>query len=109
MVNIFDRTIEKIKRSMPIKTTVNDYITWRFGVDVESIDLDYFQKVNVDSESLEKYFEGDYSRQLEFLKEHRDDKIIIVQNKVNSADIYTTFFIDNIVFNCVQCGYYKLN
>ena len=84
------------------KTTVGEYVAWFFGVkSIDDLKDDDFEMTDFDPESLENNFDGDYKKQLEWLKDHANEKIKLDQFD-HGDDVESEFECDGIVFKMQQ-------
>ena len=84
------------------KTTVGEYVAWFFGVkSIDDLTDEDFEMTDFDPESLENDFDGDYSKQLEWLKDHANEKIKLDQLD-HGDDVESEFECDGIVFKMQQ-------
>ena len=104
---INESLLNESRLSKPVNTTLGRYVAWYFGVeDFDEIDPADWSDYDFDPSSLEEFFKGKYSAQYEFISDHRDEKITVVQKEVdyNDEDVEATFKVGKVVFRPVATG-----
>ena len=86
-----------------VKTTVGDYVAWYFNVkNIDDVYLSDFESTDFDPYSLENKFENIYAEQLKYLKQHRNEKIVVKQIDSGMNDIEAEFVVNGITFSTVS-------
>lgn len=86
-----------------VKTTVDNYVAWYFNVDsIDDIQLSDFESTDFDPDSLENEFKNTYAEQLKYLKQHKNEKIVVKQIDSSMNDIEAEFVVNGITFNTVS-------
>lgn len=104
---INESLLNESRLSKPVNTTLGRYVEWYFGVrDFDEIDPADWDNYDFDPYSLEKFFKGNYAAQYEFISDHRNEKISVVQHEVDydDEDVEAEFKVGKVVFRPIATG-----